>query len=327
MKKLLILLLFALVLLGCGSDSFDGPKIDKPDPIEENLYPELVEKYKIRKSGLRLESVYIGDNKSKIIFNGRIDQKLWVAVYDTETTQQLYEWTDKQQLEMRVNLKDAKGVSSDYELDAFQAKEFYVNNNEFYFILIGFSPAEAKPEKNLMYTTLYIIKNNSLVKKHVSYALPSTTNPSGYEGVYYKKLKPWFNGVFVQYGKVSEATNFDHLLFSSVGEKLYSFDDTENIIEQSEPIDMEQAIVLHSVRSGTTNFYFSRFNLKTKESVWVSDERPFKDVPISAKIVGSVVTKDGNIWSYATTFTTGNGSKIIKNLKLDIDTGKIVIEK
>ena len=323
MKKLLFLFLILQLLFSCGGDGIVKPVEEYP--IEENLHPELVEKYKIRKTGLKLEAVFQSKDKRQIIFNGRIDKKLWVAVYDTETTQQLYEWSDKQQLEMRVNLKDAKGVSSEYELNAFQAQEFYVHNDEFYFILFGISPAEAKPDKKLVYTTFYIIKNNALVKKHLSYALASTTDPSGYEGVYYKKLKPWFNGMFVQYGKVFEETNDNYLLFSSAGEKLYSFDNVDNIIEQSEPIDMEEAIVLHSVRTGTINFYFSRFNLKTKESVWVSDKRPFKDVPISAKVVGSVVNKDGNIWSYATTFTTGDGSKIIKNIKLNIDTGELIL--
>lgn len=320
MRKILFLL-FALVLIGCGDTI---PKNDIPDPIDDIVFKELIAKYNIHKTGLKLESAYVGVDKTQIIINGRIDNKLWIGVYNTETNEQLYDWTDNQKLETRINTKDENGMSRDYDIDKYDPKDFLLHNNQLYFTLWGNNSKIVKSEDKLLYVPLYIIGNNTLIKKHLSYGLPSSALSAGYEGNIYRKIKPWLNGTFVQYEPYRQGDPKLHVFFSSTGEKLYTFDNTQLIIEQSEPIDMEQAIVLHSERSVIPNYYFSRFNLKTVEPIWISDKKPFEDIPNTAKMDSFTITKEGKNWSYATSFTNVEGGKLERNFNLNIETGEIV---
>ena len=323
MRKILFLLLFALVLLGCEDTV---PKDDKPDQNDDPAIKELIAKYNIHKTGLKLESVYVGEDKTQIIINGRIDNKLWIGVYNTETNKQLYEWTDNQKLETRINTKDENGVSRDYEIDMYYPKDFLIHNDQLYFTLWGNNSKIVKKEDKLLYVPLYIIGNNTLIKKHLSYGLPSSAITAGYEGNIYRKIKPWLNGTYVQYEAYRQGDPKLYVFFSSIGEKLYTFDNAEMIIEQSEPIDMEQAIVLHSERSVIPNYYFSRYNLKTTQTIWVSDKKPFEDIPNTAKMDSLTITKEGEIWRYATSFII-EGGKLQRNFNLNIETGELVIEK
>ena len=320
MKKILYFFIFAQLLFSCGDDVVKP--IDK-DPIVDNLYPELVEKYKIHKSGLNLESVYIGDDKSQIILNGRIDEKLWIAVYDTETTEQLYEWTDKQKLEMLITTKDANGVLRDYEIGKYEAKDFYIHNSQLYFTLWGTNPKTVQSEDKLLYVPFYIIKDNTLIKRHLSYGLPSFTESVSYEGNIYKKITSWHNGTYIQYASYRQGDPKLHVFFSSNGEMLFTIDNEDKIIEQSEPIHMEEVVVLHSERLVPPNYYFSRVNFKSGQTIWEADKKPFEDLPNTAKMESQVITKTDNIWSYVTVFTTIDGDEIERQIELNIETGEL----
>lgn len=312
-KNLFILALTALtqLLLSCSKDL---PEYDYSSSTKKE--------YNINNEGLFIDDESINENE--IIFNGRIDNKLWIGCYNTSTKKQIFEWTGNDKLETDILLDLGYGEFSKVKVDRFFLRDFYYIDSRLYFIL------DAKPSSDdyeyrgkELFSDLYFIDNNKLIKKQRSFAYPT------YD--VYKKIIPWYN-----YSIFTMDEGNKYICFSEKGDILYKIDmkgaQDLNInydLSKYEPVNLEEGITDYVRRSSIRGTYlsFEKDNLKSKEHLWRKATESLKSVTENDRLDSKSISKKNNIWSYSYHFTSMDGSKFTITINVNIESGEISIKE
>ena len=286
----------------------------KPEDVN-STYSELMKEYNINKKGLIIDYSDHNADQTYIVFNGRIDNRLWVGYYDMETKAPLLDWTDDNVLETTITVDVGYGETETHSIN--NLKVFYICYNEGTF---SFRLSYSVGNRNSVgLKNLYFIRNEKLIE---SYNLEEYDVVDG-EG---HALSTWFRGFIA-----------GEWCFDTYGKKLFEFGRDEHhhllSVRNAEPISHEEAIVVNFIEGYSSpdntpilnvNARFSRLNLKNGYK-WTS-EAPFGDIipfDARARLDDVVINKsaDNTVWEYLVSYTLFDGTKEIANIALNIDTG------
>jgi hypothetical protein len=279
-----------------------------------------MKEYNINKKGLVIDNYYSNADQTCIVFNGRIDNRLWIGYYDMQTKSPLLDWTDDKVLETTMTIDVGYGEIETYSIENYHVNYYPCYNEGTFSFKLSYSAG------NKSFNDLYFIRNGELIKLY---------NQDEYAEMYagdrgHDRLSVWYRGFIT-----------GNWCFDTYGEKLFELGRSSQEVGNSglyditnaEPVSYEEAITFNIVRgwapgSGAillnTFASFSRLNLQSGY-IWTSDA-PLRDIisyEADARLDDFIINKsdDNTIWEYIISYTQRDGTKGVVSIELNLDTG------
>lgn len=301
MKKILLFVCSALLIgfSSCSSDDDTTSPDDENITLDEAYRRKMVKEYGISETG-GLSIVSVGENKDVALFEGRMNNHLWIRCYNTKNKEIILQWQDAEELKKDIEVDLGYGDKEIISIDRYESYRWLYTDESLIFQLIG-------EHDNTHYFSsashdVYFISQNRLVKKIHTNIYPS---------VYYGELVPWYKGVaYAIDGKSNYYDAYGNPL--QIVELLVSAIDGDFInYYEAIYIDEEQVRRL-SYENGTV--------------IW-EVKSPLADIPKTARRESSEIQKNKNIWTCTFNYTRYEGTKINLIFEVNIDTGEIKILK
>ena len=306
MKKLVIILLsMSFIFTGCSKKDDPEPTSSSLSTSINNPYSSLAKEYGIDKD---VDYMSAGIDTNLILFNGRINSKLWIECFEKESKKQILDWTETTKLDTTLSLYEGYGEYKDFKIKKFYCTYFYKFNDSYSFILGGQEDALSP----LVYTDLYFIEANKLIKKY-------RTTPNPYDDVYWwGPIYPWVEGVIATLGNKQAFYNMS-------GDSLFAINSSITINNKCAALSSEEAIKYNLDLSKKT-IYFSKLNIKTNVCSWVTDTLTLEESQETIKVSSIDVAKAINNWTYTINYTRYSGEKKSVQIDLNVNTGEIELK-
>ncbi len=313
MKKYIFNLMLVLFLIGCSDNKYPPEQ-----PTFATRLNELRQEFGVYDEELILESFRRGVDTTQVFFNGRINGKLWIGCYDSNSKTKIFEWVEDKKLDTVFHLYEGYGETVEYKIESFIIDYPYYYDEYLIFILRGGGDIYLDSPHII---DLYFVTKGSQVKKYKSLIHSSQT---GYGC--YLDIVPWENSVFSRHYSIFSEHFDDYVCFSLAGDSLYTIKNSEYLnIQNLEPVSIEEHIHCRS-QTNTNEFFFQRFNLKADSVVWESKiKSPFEIIERDRQD-SVILQKNSTTWDYSFFYTTfAEGKKYSIHLTVDVESGDIAV--
>lgn len=300
-------LLSILFFCACGSDDEDEVILIPNTPIEI-----LANEYNLFDTSIKMDGYSYGLDTMNIFFNGRKDKKLWIACYDRLTKEKLFNWEETTLLDTMLTVNEGYGKTKQHHIDEFRLTAAYKKGDKYVFILMGFSTSEQR----IITSDLYFVSSKTSKKEK------TCTYPI--ENYFFRWFNPWYrDNIIVEL--VSDTAKRKSAIYSLDGDKIFESElqlaSGNSDLNHTIPINIEEYINFSSGISGE----FTRKNVKTNASIWVS-EKPLADLPENTRIDDVEISQENQEYLiFNIEYTLYNGEKNTRKGKINIETGVITL--
>ena len=304
MRKLtFILFLSAFLFNACTDDD----KIE-PDPVFSDGYgvpSQLQTEFGLKNSGIKPESYILGTDTTLIYFSGRRNNKIWIGCYERNSKENLFSWAANEQPDTVVTVDDGYGESSTYMVEHFILTSAYKYNSAYVFNILGKGNIAGEQagnwSKNIT-NEVYFIADRTENKLRSEISQKTISQP---------EIIPWYkNSVLI--ASVSSSC------YTVAGEKLFDAGKPEG-----EGIYNENYKEYISFTGNGVYSVFKRIDISTQKEIWAS-ERPLGDLRANTRIDEISVSERSDGLRYTFNYTTYDGEKEVRKIKLDPDTGEFI---
>lgn len=301
MNKFLLFVCSALLIgfNSCSSDDDSTTPDAENISIDEAYRRKMIEEYGLKETGA-LSIIKASANESIALFEGRINNHLWIRCYNIANKEIILQWQDTEELKKSVDIDLGYGNKKTVAIDRYHSYKWLYTDESLIFQLIG-------DHDNINYFTtathdVYFISQNRLVNKIHTNIYPS---------IYYGELISWYKGV--KYTINDEGYTYDAYGTPIQLVGYFSRSNDFTLIDYYQCIDFDKEKM-------------RRLNYKNGTIMW-KIKSPLADIPETARKDNYDTQLNGNIWTYTFNYTCYDGTKINRIFELNIDTGEIKILK
>ena len=307
MKKIALFVLLLVALSGCGKDyNEDISEVVPNDTIPTVDSLELF--YQTKTFGFRVQDTtnldlihsYILDNSNSITFlTGRRNKKIWIAKFDTQTKEQLFEFVDDEILELNQKIHAGYGEYKEILVLNIQPIQFIEKEDH----KIINTRLDGKED----YIAMAIFNCESANKRHIYY-----NNSNLF-------FLDWYNKSHISNTAISSATIFDkygNVIYDGIGN--YGFPNVEMTVNYTDYLWVG-FLWQNDTQPTILRTWLGKHSLNNnKWSNWL---------PIlkgnGAKYEYKITSKNGNVWAFTFDVLEYSGEHHSHEFKININTGEL----
>lgn len=308
MKKLLLLLLVVVGIVGCGDkwqDVEPKPEVKGNILLDTERAIKEAKEYGINTSEIEINMSIRTRNynaDSTIIFTGRLNERLWISVHDCVTKHKINNSASTEKYELEIKTFEPYIGEIIDSIKYFYVTNFIYKGNDCIFVLDVVLQNKIDPSIRTYYNTLLFSENN-IIKDDF------TRKPLGSISV-----KQWGGNTILLRDRNNNTTTIG--CYSMKGEFIY------NVIVES-----AMSYIPTNNKYDGINIYnniISRINIQTGDILW--NQNINLNIPETAKYE---LTKseliNANTVKAIYDITLYDGTKTTKIVNIDINTGEYIV--
>ena len=319
-RKLPFMLIALCFLLSCGGDDplnisplpEEPEKPSEPDnPEDPNLFGYFVE----TEEGFDLKSINIIHYSEDTTFlTGFRNEKLWVALFDEHTREQLHEWNGTKTVERTIKIDKGYGETELFNITAFDFRPNIYKTNWGFTAALSYLHRENTflTSSDIVSKDIALLNGNKLIIYHTNGSCRLITN--------------WFQNSII----ISQPRNY--IVLSPEGKEVATLRERPDDkiwyinlvpISYTEDIGLIQGGINPSNEEiGQYTRIRKRDRTVTKD-IWSTDIPSLKDIKSNARINTTILEQSNPIWKYQIDITNYDGSKDQVIFTVDVESGKV----
>ena len=303
-----LLLIFTLTFVNCSKEEIPNIEIDEPKDTTPDEPIDLLELfYETKTFGFRVKDTTKLDlislfriDEDISFLTGRRDENLWIAKFNNESKEQLFEFIDSEKLNINQNIYVGYGEYRDITISKIQLIQHIEKDDH---IIIN-TRLLGKDD----YIALVIFNKESANHKHIY------NNSNLF-------FQDWYNESYITNTATSLSTIFDksgNIILKDI--ENYGFPNVEMAVSYTDYIWIGFMYPLNDTQPSIIRTWLGKHAMNTyKWSKWLSILKE-KD----AKYEYKIKNKNDNIWIFTFDVLEFFGERHSHELKINIETGNII---
>ena len=318
-RKLPFMLIALCFLLSCGGD----PLNIEPDPLQpEKPYipeePDPFQGYLVKnREGFDVNSINILHyNEDSTFLTGFRNEKLWVALFDEHTREQLHEWNGRESFDRTIDIDLGYGEHDIFEAISFS---FHIGEDETFLKNYwsrktswgyAFAPSFKKSDTESAVKYIFILNGDRILIYDCEESYMQHSN--------------WYNNSMII------GTNNEDIVLSSEGKYITTLTVGNPLDDYTYPLSYTDGLDFTAWGLGFGQNYcwgFVRYRYTdeygTTEAVWRSGITTFDEIDLKARISETVLERSDPVWKFQIDAVNPDGSKKQVICTVDVETGKV----